>query len=215
MIPFNAASLNSAGFTPVGCTIDGGQEVTSMSLMIPNTTTEFQDLVRSAENGDFDAQYNLAELYRCGGYVVLRNYIEAEKWYLPGAEQGRRDAQFGLALLYLSGLGKRVEGMRRLALVGKQGDSDACYELAKAYLQPSGRDRDAVSAYVWFCLAEAYGRGCEKEIQKLESELSTEQILGAQLRARQEFQPLVVLAAAEEAQALRAAEEGVVAAAQK
>jgi TPR repeat protein len=64
-----------------------------------NTTCEFQNLVRCAEDGDFEAQYNLAELYRCGGSVVLRNYVEAEKWYLPGAEQGRRDAQLGLALL--------------------------------------------------------------------------------------------------------------------
>jgi TPR repeat protein len=85
-----------------------------MSLI--KTTTEFQNLVRRAEDGDFDAQCYLAELYRCGGHVVLRNYVEAEKWYLSGAEQGRRDAQLGLALLYLRGLGKRVEGMRLLAL---------------------------------------------------------------------------------------------------
>jgi hypothetical protein len=175
--------------------------------MSPKTTSEFQDLVRCAEDGDFEAQYNLAGLYRCGGHVVLRNYIEAEKWYLPGVEQGRRDAQFGLGLLYLRGLGKRVEGMRLLALAGKQGDGFACYELAKALLQLSSQDRDPVAAYVWFCLAETYGCECEKEIQKLESELFTEQILGAQLRAREEFQPLVVLAAAEEAEARRAAEE--------
>jgi nucleotide-binding universal stress UspA family protein len=97
--------------------------------------------------------------------------------------------------------------MRLLALVGKQGDSYACYELAKALLQPSSQDRDPVAAYVWFCLAETYGTACEKEIQKLESELSREQILGAQLRAREEFQPLVVLAAAEEAELRRSAEE--------
>lgn len=187
-----------------------------MSSERPATTTEFHDLVRCAENGDFDAQYNLAELYGCGGYGVLRNYIEAEKWYLPGAEQGREDAQIALALLYLSGLGKRSEGMRLLALAGKQGSSCACYELAKAHLQSSGPDRDPVAAYVWFCLAEAFSGGSPvKEIRKLESELSTEQILGAQLRARQEFQPLVVLAAAEEAQAFRAAEKAVVAAAQE
>jgi hypothetical protein len=42
-----------------------------MSLI--KTTTEFQNLVRRAEDGDFDAQCYLAELYRCGGYVVLRN----------------------------------------------------------------------------------------------------------------------------------------------
>jgi hypothetical protein len=36
--------------------------------------------------------------------------------------------------------------------------------------------------------ARPNARGCEKEIQKLESELSKEQVLAAQLRAREEFQ---------------------------
>jgi TPR repeat protein len=171
-------------------------------------TREFRDLVRRAEDGDPDAQYNVAELYRCGAAGVLRSYVEAEKWYVPIAEQGHRGAQLGLGLLYLESLNKRAEGIRLLMLAGTQGEAAACYELGRAFAQPGGLGSDPVAAYIWFCLAEVYGyRGaCRKEIQKLESGLSIEQLLGAQLRAREEFRPFDVLAAAEEKE-LRLAEQ--------
>lgn len=168
-------------------------------------TSEFQSLVRRAEDGDAEAQYRLADLYHRGD-GVLRDYLEAERWYLLSVEQGRPGAQFCLGLLYLKGLGNRAEGLRLLALAGKQGDESACYELAKALSEPSGQDSDPVAAYIWFCLAGAYGRVCEKEIRKLEAELSIEQVLGAQLRAREEFR-LVVCVEAEKAEVRRAAAE--------
>jgi len=168
-------------------------------------TEAVQDLVGRAEGGDLDAQYDLAESYRQGGDGFARNYVEAEKWYLPGAEQGHGNAQQGLGLLYLKGLGKRVEGIRLLGLAGRQGGGYACYELARALSGPGGEGSDPAAAYLWFCLAEAYGRACEKEILTLESKLSVKQILAAQLRIREEFRPLVVLEAREEAEAQRAA----------
>lgn len=142
------------------------------------TPSEFHDLVRRAEDGDVEAQYNLADMYHKGLYVP-RNYAEAEKWYLRSVEQGREDAR----VLYLKGLAKRTEGMSLLELEGKQGNAWACYELAKALSQPGDHDGDPVTAYSWFCLAEAYELGdkldkiCKKEIEKLESELSIEQLL--------------------------------------
>jgi len=166
-----------------------------------------QDLVGRAEAGDLDAQYSLAEGNRCGGYGFARSYVESEKWYLPGAKQGNVCAAYGLGSLYLRCLGNRAEGLRLLELAGRHGDTYACYELAKALSQPGSQGSDKVAAYVWFCLSEAYDRhegrrnACEKEIQKLESELSLEEMLAAQLRIREEFQPLVVLAASEETEA--------------
>jgi hypothetical protein len=57
---------------------------------------------------------------------------------------------------------------------------------------------DPVAAYTWFCLAEACGWPCSKEIRKLEYQLSLEQILGAQLRAGAQFHSPFVPSAAEE-----------------
>jgi hypothetical protein len=155
---------------------------------MPLEASEFQDLVRRAEGGDLDAQCLLARFYH-NGDGVPRNYVEAERWYLPSVEQGNPDAQRDLGSLYLNGLGNRGEGVRLLALAARQGDGWACYELARALLRPGGQGGDAVAAYTWFCLAEAYGKAGDKEIRKLESELSREQILSAQIRAGEEFRP--------------------------
>lgn len=171
-------------------------------VLVPLSTSKFQNLVSRAEEGDSDAQYSLAELY-CRGDGVPRNYVEAEKWYLLSAKQGHPGAQYGLGVLYLKHLGNRAEGTRLLTLAGERGDSDACYALATTLSQASGQGRDPVAAYAWFCLVEAYDNGpdCGKEISKLESELSVEQILGAQLRAREAFRPAIACSAADKAEA--------------
>ena len=44
-------------------------------------------LRKAAEQGDAQAQHNLASLY-CGGYGVTQDYSEAIKWYKKAAEQG-------------------------------------------------------------------------------------------------------------------------------
>lgn len=169
---------------------------------MPLSTSKFQNLVRRAEEGDRDEQYRLAELY-CSGDGVPRNYVEAEKWYLLSAEQGHPGAQYGLGVLYIKHLGNTAEGTRLLTLAGERGDSLACYALATAHSQSGGQAEDLVAAYTWFCLAEAYGEApdCGKEIHKLESVLSVEQILGAQLRAREAFRPAIACSAADEAEA--------------
>src|ERR1019366_5307825 len=87
--------------------------------------SNFYDLVRRAEEGDFTAQCQLADRYSRGDGVP-RNYVEAEKWYRPGAELGRSEAQYGLGCLYLDAFGNRVDGIRLLELAGKQGDRGAC-----------------------------------------------------------------------------------------
>ena len=51
----------------------------------------------AAEQGDVDAQYNLALVYD-QGKGVQQDYKEAVKWFRLAAEQGDVDAQFSLAL---------------------------------------------------------------------------------------------------------------------
>ncbi len=57
-----------------------------------------------AEQGDADAQYNLALKYD-NGQGVPQDYAEAAKWYRKAAEQGIAKAQNNLGLKYAKGDG--------------------------------------------------------------------------------------------------------------
>jgi len=58
----------------------------------------------SAEQGNAEAQYNLAMLYD-RGIGVENNDIEALKWYRQAAEQGYAKAQYNLGMMYYFGKG--------------------------------------------------------------------------------------------------------------
>lgn len=65
---------------------------------------EFNELLRKAEQGDIDAQFNLGVCYE-NGYDVEQSYEQAVKWYTKAAEQGDAAAQFNLGLCYYNGDG--------------------------------------------------------------------------------------------------------------
>ena len=57
-----------------------------------------------AEDGDADAQFKLAGLYKVGRGVE-QNIEEAVAYYTKAAEQGHVDAMYKLAAMYASGDG--------------------------------------------------------------------------------------------------------------
>jgi TPR repeat protein len=58
---------------------------------------------RAAEQGDSDAQYNLALSYE-EGTGVAQDYAQALTWYMRSAEQGDPDAQFAVGTYHEQGL---------------------------------------------------------------------------------------------------------------
>lgn len=60
-----------------------GEQSPVGSVNAMKITETVEDRVSDAERGDLDAQYDLAESYRRGGHGFAKNYVEAEKWYLP------------------------------------------------------------------------------------------------------------------------------------
>lgn len=60
---------------------------------------DFDELVKQAESGDADAQYELAEKYYNGDEVV-QNIEKAIYWYTKAGEQGESAAQYALACHY-------------------------------------------------------------------------------------------------------------------
>src|SRR5689334_18292431 len=87
-------------------------------------------LLRAAEAGDADSQYNLGILYDNGlddnGYAVTGNRRQAVKWLLAAAEQGLPRAQVKLAEVYadapdISGSHTAAGGWFLLAALGLHG----------------------------------------------------------------------------------------------
>ncbi len=52
----------------------------------------FKKTIKEAEQGNANAQYNLAVIYHIGEKVD-ENYKEAIKWYTKAAKQGHSEAQ--------------------------------------------------------------------------------------------------------------------------
>ena len=62
------------------------------------------ELVRKAEAGDAEAQYNLGQCYE-NGQVGIKDNKEAVKWYTKSAEQGYAKTAFALSRCYEDGKG--------------------------------------------------------------------------------------------------------------
>uniref|UniRef100_A0A914VDN6 CARD domain-containing protein n=1 Tax=Plectus sambesii TaxID=2011161 RepID=A0A914VDN6_9BILA len=65
---------------------------------------ERENLRKSAEQGNADAQFNLGLMYE-NGQSVPKSYKQAVKWYKKSAEQGDADGQFNLGKMYKNGWG--------------------------------------------------------------------------------------------------------------
>ena len=67
-------------------------------------TERIEELIKLAESGDVEAQFNLGDMY-LNGWGVSQNYTEAAKWYRKAAEQGFAGAQVNLGYMYNNGQG--------------------------------------------------------------------------------------------------------------
>lgn len=114
-----------------------------------------------AEQGDADAQSNIARCY-AWGHGVLADYAEAAKWYRKAAEQGDADAQHALAGMLGKGKGvqqdyaEAAEWCRRSA---EQGNAWAQYDLGLMYEEGRGVSRDYADAMNWYRKAAEHQRG--------------------------------------------------------
>jgi len=63
-------------------------------------STQIADLKAKVEEGDIDAQIQLARIYNRGNGVIRSDFIEAEKLLRPLAEQGNARAQLELGYLH-------------------------------------------------------------------------------------------------------------------
>lgn len=105
--------------------------------IVPNWSEKSDRLFRQtkelAEQGDAQAQFDLAVLYETGD-GILQSYKEAAKWFQKAAEQGVFEAQYNLAKMYEEGRGVEQNYQEAKKWYGKvcdNGEQKGCDEYAR------------------------------------------------------------------------------------
>jgi TPR repeat protein len=105
-LPVAADTLDDAA-----AALDAGEHSRALLLLRP-----------LARDGNMDAQYLFGSLYSTGGNGVAQDGDEAVKWLARAAEQGHLQAANALGMMYVSGLGVKMneaEAQKWFALAGK------------------------------------------------------------------------------------------------
>ncbi|ALP53391.1 hypothetical protein Tel_09635 [Candidatus Tenderia electrophaga] len=129
----------------------------SSAMAAPLTQQQLNELTRHAQQGDTQAQSDLANRYQAGDGVE-QNTAQAAFWYTKLAEKGVAEAQLTLGLMYIRGDGidrDDEQALHWLNLAAEQRLALAQYLLGIAYAEGHGVPRDRVKAYMWYEIAAA------------------------------------------------------------
>ena len=121
---------------------------------------EVEHLLKKAESGDPQAQYDLAQLYGNGSKEIPRNQEAAFSWFMKAGEQGLAPAQYqvGRLLFYGQGVARnQQEAVNWYYVAAEQGHMEAQFELGKCYVLGKGIQRDHGEALRWYRLAADQG----------------------------------------------------------
>ena len=144
--------------------------------------TSLKIYIAAAEQGDIMAQFTLAQIYtnprRYKKHGVTIDYKEAAKWYRLAAEQGEDIAQFNLGRMY-----KKGQGVTRNLVIAHMWFNTATFNNFEVWT-PS------MSLVKYKNLSEEdfmknWRKMKKKEVERLESEMTSEQIAEAKELARE------------------------------
>lgn len=123
--------------------------------LVPNS---IEQKIQAAENGDVNAQYEVAE-----AYAVMKgqkNHPMAFQWYKRAAENGHVEAQCKIAGFYESGIGTKadmVQAIRWYEKAAQQGNAEAQFWLGQMYFGGRKASKDYYAAFKWFKEAAEQG----------------------------------------------------------
>ncbi|MDQ7247425.1 tetratricopeptide repeat protein [Dongia sedimenti] len=114
--PVLALAALLLGFNLAACSSDPPPDMNTVKKLVAEDRQfdALKILIPLAQDGDPQAQYELAGFYHYG-YVGANDYAKALKWYRASARQGYADSMVGLSVMYLGGQG--VAKDRREAFV--------------------------------------------------------------------------------------------------
>jgi hypothetical protein len=142
---------------------------------------DFKLLIKKAEKGDADAQYQLAEMY-AEAQGVDQDYAKASQWARKAADQGNAKAQYRLASIMYMGLnGERLQPQALqlfmkarigLELLAKNNDSDAKCKLGILFARGIGVQKDLKQA------AKLFEASAKAGFVKAQSDLAGAYLMG-------------------------------------
>lgn len=154
----------------------------------------FKEFKSLAEQGDREAQYNLAFLYK-QGKGVMEDKGKAAEWFRKAADQGLADAQYQLGNMYDKGDGVAQNASYAFVwyrMAAQQGDPLSQTNLGVLYANGEGVRQDLVMAYVWFNLAAAQGIGLALDNREiLADSMSPEMLQNVREISREYFRQYV------------------------
>ncbi|MEO9600801.1 SPOR domain-containing protein [Parasphingorhabdus sp.] len=108
-----------------------------------------------ANNGDADAQFNLAQAYKLGRGVP-QDLGQAEKWYKQAADQGHLQANDNYGLLLFQS-NRQTEALPYLQASASRGEQRAQYVLGTGYFNGDIVEKDWIKAYALMTRSSAQG----------------------------------------------------------
>ncbi|MCL2389948.1 MAG: SEL1-like repeat protein [Endomicrobia bacterium] len=130
-----------------------------------NTISIFEQIKKSAEAGNAESQFKLAEMYHYGKGIIAKHREEAMNWYTKAAEQGHIAAQNQLAYMYSHPISRfvneinkgNIEAAKWYRKAAEQGSKEAQYELGRIYYYGTGVEQDYIEAAKWYKKAAQQG----------------------------------------------------------
>lgn len=111
------------------------------------------DLLKSAETGNVNAQYEVARSYELGKRVKSDS-AQAIKWYIKAVEQGHTNSAYRLGLLYYKGLGASEldfkNAFQYLSLAANKNHKNSQANLAKMYENGDGVEKNEDLSDYWY-----------------------------------------------------------------
>ena len=126
--------------------------------------------MKTAEQGNLEAQFNLGLMYS-NGDGVRKDEAEAFKWYMRAAEKGDIKSQHNLGYMYNNGKGveeDKKEAFKWYMKAAEQGNNQAQYNLGCMYYNGNGVEVNYSKAFEWYKKAAEQGDEDAKSILKNE-----------------------------------------------
>ncbi|MBN1510246.1 MAG: SEL1-like repeat protein [Sedimentisphaerales bacterium] len=124
-----------------------------------NDSEAVKRYTKAAEQGEADAQFLLACMYR-EGEGVPQDYKEAVKWYMKAAEQENAAAQYLLGYMYREGKGVPQdcgEAVKWYTKAAEHGDAHSQNLLGDMYFEGQRVPQDYKEAVKWYTKAAEQG----------------------------------------------------------